>query len=130
MLEIQTAFLADEKEIFLLKKKGFKCTSDGRYFILTNVYCNTCCIFLFQGLKCEGCGLNFHKRCVFKIPNDCTYKKQRRRSSYVGLGSAFGGSNPSLHSSSSVGANSCMTNATTNSSELVLQRCQTKRNLF
>ena len=37
----------------------------------------------FQGLKCEGCGLNFHKRCVFKIPNDCSYKK-KRRSSYVG----------------------------------------------
>ena len=50
-----------------------------------------------QGLKCEYCGLNFHKRCVFKIPNDCSYKK-RRRSSYVGQTSTGGGSNPSLHS--------------------------------
>ena len=30
-----------------------------------------------QGLKCEYCGLNFHKRCVFKIPNDCSQKKKR-----------------------------------------------------
>ena len=29
-----------------------------------------------QGLKCEYCGLNFHKRCVFKIPNDCSQKKK------------------------------------------------------
>ncbi|XP_072887349.1 serine/threonine-protein kinase D3-like [Hemitrygon akajei] len=25
-----------------------------------------------QGLRCEGCGLDFHKRCAFKIPNNCT----------------------------------------------------------
>uniref|UniRef100_A0A672KFC6 Serine/threonine-protein kinase D3-like n=1 Tax=Sinocyclocheilus grahami TaxID=75366 RepID=A0A672KFC6_SINGR len=25
-----------------------------------------------QGLKCEGCGLDFHKRCAFKLPNDCS----------------------------------------------------------
>jgi protein kinase D len=37
-----------------------------------------------QGLKCDFCGLNFHKRCVFKIPNDCTYRKKKRRSSFVG----------------------------------------------
>ena len=29
-----------------------------------------------KGLKCEYCGLNFHKRCVFKIPNDCSQKKK------------------------------------------------------
>jgi len=34
-----------------------------------------------QGLKCEGCGLNFHKRCAYKIPNNCTHGHRRRRSS-------------------------------------------------
>lgn len=24
-----------------------------------------------------GCGLNFHKRCAFKIPNNCSYDRQR-----------------------------------------------------
>ena len=24
--------------------------------------------------------MNFHKRCVFKVPNDCSYKKKRRNS--------------------------------------------------
>jgi len=27
-----------------------------------------------------GCGLNFHKRCAFKIPNNCSYDRQRRTS--------------------------------------------------
>ncbi|XP_033626062.1 serine/threonine-protein kinase D1-like isoform X1 [Asterias rubens] len=30
-----------------------------------------------QGLKCHGCGGNYHKRCAFKIPNDCTLSKRR-----------------------------------------------------
>lgn len=54
----------------------------------TPTFCNFCGEMLFgmfkQGLKCEGCGLSFHKRCVFKIPNDCSYKK-KRRSSFVGI---------------------------------------------
>uniref|UniRef100_A0A8C3ASU9 Protein kinase D1 n=1 Tax=Cyclopterus lumpus TaxID=8103 RepID=A0A8C3ASU9_CYCLU len=37
-----------------------------------------------QGLKCEGCGLNYHKRCAFKIPNNCSGVR-RRRSSNVSL---------------------------------------------
>merc|ERR1719400_2363166 len=72
----------------------------------TPTFCHFCGELLMglfkQGLKCEGCGLNFHKRCVFKIPNDCSYKK-KRRSSFVGaIGAAA--SNASLISSSSVGA--------------------------
>ena len=43
---------------------------------------NVICLF-FQGLKCEFCSLNYHKRCVFKIPNDCSHKK-KRRTSFVG----------------------------------------------
>uniref|UniRef100_A0A8C4RIZ6 Serine/threonine-protein kinase D3-like n=1 Tax=Erpetoichthys calabaricus TaxID=27687 RepID=A0A8C4RIZ6_ERPCA len=34
-----------------------------------------------QGLKCEGCGLDFHKRCAFRIPNDCSQAKRRCGSS-------------------------------------------------
>ncbi|XP_071748485.1 serine/threonine-protein kinase D3 isoform X3 [Lepeophtheirus salmonis] len=53
----------------------------------TPTFCHFCGEMLFgmfkQGLKCEGCGLNFHKRCVFKIPNDCSYRK-KRVSSIVG----------------------------------------------
>ncbi|KAK2492480.1 hypothetical protein MC885_002030 [Smutsia gigantea] len=41
-----------------------------------------------QGLKCEGCGLNYHKRCAFKIPNNCSGVRRRRLSnvSLTGLG--------------------------------------------
>jgi len=50
----------------------------------TPTFCDFCREMLFgmfkQGLKCELCGLNFHKRCVFKVPNDCSYKKKRRNS--------------------------------------------------
>lgn len=29
---------------------------------------------------CVGCGLNYHKRCAFKIPNNCTGVRKRRLS--------------------------------------------------
>ena len=52
----------------------------------TPTFCHFCGEMLFgmfkQGLKCEGCGLNFHKRCVFKIPNDCSGTKKKRRPSF------------------------------------------------
>jgi len=71
----------------------------------TPTFCDFCREMLFgmfkQGLKCELCGLNYHKRCVFKIPNDCTHKN-KRRSSFVGSTN----SNSSLGYCSSVGANS------------------------
>jgi len=48
----------------------------------TPTFCSFCGEMLFgmfkQGLKCEYCGLNFHKRCVFKIPNDCSGKLKKR----------------------------------------------------
>lgn len=34
--------------------------------------------------SCPGCGLNYHKRCAFKIPNNCSGVR-RRRSSNVSL---------------------------------------------
>ncbi|GAB1609612.1 serine/threonine-protein kinase D3-like [Argonauta hians] len=47
-------------------------------------FCDFCGEMLFglvkQGLKCDGCGLNFHKRCAYKIPNNCTLEKHRRPS--------------------------------------------------
>ncbi|KAJ9597767.1 hypothetical protein L9F63_011375, partial [Diploptera punctata] len=48
-------------------------------------FCDFCGEMLFglvrQGLKCEGCSLNFHKRCVVKIPNNCTSSTRGRRPS-------------------------------------------------
>ncbi|XP_046421888.1 serine/threonine-protein kinase D3 isoform X1 [Neodiprion virginianus] len=49
-------------------------------------FCDFCGEMLFglvrQGLKCEGCGMNYHKRCVVVIPNNCSNdSNQRRRSS-------------------------------------------------
>uniref|UniRef100_A0A0N5A880 Phorbol-ester/DAG-type domain-containing protein n=1 Tax=Syphacia muris TaxID=451379 RepID=A0A0N5A880_9BILA len=47
-------------------------------------FCDFCGEFLFglvkQGLKCEGCGLNYHKRCASKIPNNCSGSRQPRLS--------------------------------------------------
>uniref|UniRef100_A0A3B3UNK0 protein kinase C n=1 Tax=Poecilia latipinna TaxID=48699 RepID=A0A3B3UNK0_9TELE len=44
-------------------------------------FCDDCGEMLWglvrQGLKCEGCGLNYHKRCAFKIPNNCSGRKRR-----------------------------------------------------
>ncbi|XP_043937572.1 serine/threonine-protein kinase D2 [Protopterus annectens] len=48
-------------------------------------FCDHCGEMLFglvrQGLKCDGCGLNYHKRCAFSIPNNCSGAKKRRLSS-------------------------------------------------
>uniref|UniRef100_H2USQ1 Serine/threonine-protein kinase n=1 Tax=Takifugu rubripes TaxID=31033 RepID=H2USQ1_TAKRU len=47
-------------------------------------FCDECGEMLWglvrQGLKCEGCGLNYHKRCAFKIPNNCSGARKRRLS--------------------------------------------------
>ncbi|XP_040184776.1 serine/threonine-protein kinase D1-like [Rana temporaria] len=48
-------------------------------------FCDYCGEMLFglvrQGLKCQGCGLNYHKRCAFKIPNNCRGVKRSHLSS-------------------------------------------------
>uniref|UniRef100_A0AAR2KKG7 Serine/threonine-protein kinase n=1 Tax=Pygocentrus nattereri TaxID=42514 RepID=A0AAR2KKG7_PYGNA len=45
-------------------------------------FCDHCGEMLFglvrQGLKCDGCGLNYHKRCAFSIPNNCSGARKRR----------------------------------------------------
>lgn len=48
-------------------------------------FCDFCGEMLFglvrQGLKCEGCGMNYHKRCIIKVPNNCMQDPNRRRRS-------------------------------------------------
>lgn len=44
-------------------------------------FCYHCGAMLFglvrQGLKCEGCGLDCHKKCAYKIPNNCSYSRRK-----------------------------------------------------
>lgn len=44
-------------------------------------FCDFCGQMLFglvkQGLKCEGCGGNYHKKCAYKIPNNCSDSRHR-----------------------------------------------------
>jgi len=79
----------------------------------TPTFCDFCGEMLFglvrQGLKCDGCGQNYHKRCVVKVPNNCTYvlledTKHRRKSTNLQVPrSPSGGSNSSQVSLSSSG---------------------------
>jgi protein kinase D len=40
-------------------------------------YCGGMLMGLFrQGLKCDSCGGNFHKRCAYKMPNKCSHKSK------------------------------------------------------
>uniref|UniRef100_A0A672PFR5 Serine/threonine-protein kinase n=1 Tax=Sinocyclocheilus grahami TaxID=75366 RepID=A0A672PFR5_SINGR len=69
-------------------------------------FCDYCGEMLWglvrQGLKCEGCGLNYHKRCAFKIPNNCSGVRKRRLSNVSLPGPSLSvphGSTPSFESS-------------------------------
>uniref|UniRef100_A0A673CD58 Serine/threonine-protein kinase n=1 Tax=Sphaeramia orbicularis TaxID=375764 RepID=A0A673CD58_9TELE len=57
-------------------------------------FCDHCGEMLWglvrQGLKCEGCGLNYHKRCAFKIPNNCSGVRRRRPSNVSLTGISIG----------------------------------------
>lgn len=48
-------------------------------------FCDYCGEMLFglvrQGLKCDDCGLNYHKRCAVKVPENCSKADTSRRSS-------------------------------------------------
>lgn len=65
-------------------------------------FCDFCGEMLFglvrQGLKCEGCGQNYHKRCVIKVPNNCS------RVEHTGVLSAGSGSGGNRRTSSSLQA--------------------------
>ncbi|KAL0970119.1 hypothetical protein UPYG_G00237390 [Umbra pygmaea] len=47
----------------------------------TPTFCHHCGEMLWglvrQGLKCEDCGLDFHKRCALQLPNDCSRARRR-----------------------------------------------------
>ncbi|MBN3326531.1 KPCD3 kinase, partial [Atractosteus spatula] len=65
----------------------------------TPTFCHHCGEMLWglvrQGLKCEGCGLDFHKRCAIQVPSDCS-RSRRRCGSSVSLFSAGRPRAPSL----------------------------------
>eukprot|EP00118_Oscarella_pearsei_P028549 m.2447 g.2447 ORF g.2447 m.2447 type:complete len:889 (+) comp8663_c0_seq1:136-2802(+) len=46
-------------------------------------FCDFCGEMLWglirQGLKCQGCGCNYHKRCAYKIPNNCSRQREKLR---------------------------------------------------
>ncbi|XP_065167043.1 serine/threonine-protein kinase D3 isoform X2 [Atheta coriaria] len=95
----------------------------------TPTFCDFCGEMLFglvrQGLKCDGCGQNYHKRCVVKVPNNCTYvlmeDKTRRRSGQLQVPrSPSGGSNCSGNSCNSSSTNN--TNATQDDNTLLIPK--------
>ncbi|XP_076018670.1 protein kinase D4 isoform X2 [Genypterus blacodes] len=47
----------------------------------TPTFCHHCGEMLWglvrQGLKCDGCGLDFHKRCALQLPNDCSRSRRQ-----------------------------------------------------
>ncbi|XP_043953251.1 serine/threonine-protein kinase D3-like isoform X2 [Gambusia affinis] len=67
----------------------------------TPTFCHHCGEMLWglvrQGLKCEGCGLDFHKRCAFLLPNDCSRIRRQVSTSF----SLFPPRRPRTHSLSS-----------------------------
>jgi len=54
-------------------------------------FCDFCGQMLFglvkQGLKCEGCGGNYHKKCAYKIPNNCSDSRHRASTNISGINS-------------------------------------------
>ncbi|XP_022913923.1 serine/threonine-protein kinase D1 isoform X2 [Onthophagus taurus] len=73
-------------------------------------FCDFCGEMLFglvkQGLKCAGCGQNYHKRCIVKVPNNCSYilledKPGKRSHNLQVPRSPSGGSNSSATSGNS-----------------------------
>ncbi|CAJ1085953.1 protein kinase D4 [Xyrichtys novacula] len=51
------------------------------YSYRTPTFCHHCGEMLWglvrQGLKCDGCGLDFHKRCALLLPNDCSRARRQ-----------------------------------------------------
>ncbi|XP_075884009.1 protein kinase D4 [Nelusetta ayraudi] len=52
----------------------------------TPTFCHHCAEMLWglvrQGLKCDGCGLDFHKRCAFLLSNDCSRARRQVSTSF------------------------------------------------
>ncbi|XP_013882259.1 protein kinase D4 [Austrofundulus limnaeus] len=64
----------------------------------TPTFCHHCGEMLWglvrQGLKCEGCGLDFHKRCAFLLPDNCSRVRRQVSTSF----SLFQPRRPPTHS--------------------------------
>ncbi|XP_028984067.1 protein kinase D4 isoform X1 [Betta splendens] len=64
----------------------------------TPTFCHHCGEMLWglvrQGLKCDGCGLDFHKRCALQLPNDCSRARRQVSTSF----SLFPPRRPRTHS--------------------------------
>ncbi|CAL1570495.1 unnamed protein product [Knipowitschia caucasica] len=87
-------------------------------------FCDHCGEMLFglvrQGLKCDGCGLNYHKRCAFSIPNNCSGARKRR------LSTTSLSSNPSLRLSITESLHSVGTTSSSATEETSLVRSHTQ----
>lgn len=86
----------------------------------TPTFCDFCGEMLFglvrQGLKCDGCGQNYHKRCVVKVPNNCI----RSTTTTTGLDPSKraqrGGHEETASTTSLLSVNSAVTSVNSNSS--------------
>ncbi|XP_060799205.1 serine/threonine-protein kinase D2 isoform X1 [Neoarius graeffei] len=88
-------------------------------------FCDHCGEMLFglvrQGLKCDGCGLNYHKRCAFSIPNNCSGAKKRR------LSTTSLSSSQSLRLSTTESLSSASTSVTSEETNLIRSHTQMPR---
>ncbi|KAM9469554.1 serine/threonine-protein kinase D2 [Clarias gariepinus] len=88
-------------------------------------FCDHCGEMLFglvrQGLKCDGCGLNYHKRCAFSIPNNCSGARKRR------LSTTSLTSSQSLRLSASESLSSLSTSTTSEETNLIRSQTQMAR---
>ncbi|CAL1675744.1 unnamed protein product [Lasius platythorax] len=84
-------------------------------------FCDFCGEMLFglvrQGLKCEGCGMNYHKRCVIKVPNNCSQDTSQRRRSSAMLNVPRSPSQGSTSSLTSITDDNHSSNSTSNTSQ-------------
>ncbi|KAL6440063.1 hypothetical protein ACFW04_003000 [Cataglyphis niger] len=84
-------------------------------------FCDFCGEMLFglvrQGLKCEGCGMNYHKRCVIKVPNNCSQDASQRRRSSAMLNVPRSPSQGSTSSLTSITDDNHSSNSTSNASQ-------------
>uniref|UniRef100_A0AAX7V5K3 Protein kinase C n=1 Tax=Astatotilapia calliptera TaxID=8154 RepID=A0AAX7V5K3_ASTCA len=64
----------------------------------TPTFCHHCGEMLWglvrQGLKCDGCGLDFHKRCALQLPSNCSRARRQVSTSF----SLFPPRRPRTHS--------------------------------
>uniref|UniRef100_A0A8C7WXP6 protein kinase C n=1 Tax=Oryzias sinensis TaxID=183150 RepID=A0A8C7WXP6_9TELE len=98
--EIQEGDLIEAVLSALAKQEDFQIRPHALYVhsYKAPAFCDDCGEMLWglvrQGLKCEGCGLNYHKRCAFKIPNNCSGMRKRRPSNVSLPGSIMSVSRP------------------------------------